>query len=240
MMFQILSTEELNLLGKYDTPTICNIIELFDVRLRTEGYMDKRIKSCFPEMPPMVGYASTASFGCSSQKGDESYESLEQQVKSFNELPGPPIVVFEDIDDPIVGATFGEIMCTTYKTFGARGLITSGAGRDLAQVRAIGFPVFTNGTLCSHGYSQIPSINIPVHVGGLTINPGDLLHGDCNGVTTIPKEIAKDIAQICDQYVAAESIILDYLKSENATPKGLAEARKKCQQVLQKLVGKKK
>ncbi len=231
-----LTREELSLLAKHDTPTVCNVIELFGYRPRTEGYMDQRIRACFPEMPPMVGYASTATFRCSMPRGKESYGSLDQQAISFGELPGPPIVVFEDIDDPVVGATFGELMCASYKTFGAHGLITSGAGRDLDQVRKIGFPVFTNGTICSHGYSQIPSINIPVNVGGLTISPGDLIHGDCNGVTTIPKEIASEVAAICDGYVEAESIILNYLKSENPIPKGLAKAQKACSEALQKLV----
>ena len=231
-----LTREELSLLAKHDTPTVCNVIELFVYRPRTKGYMDQRIRACFPEMPPMVGYASTATFRCSMPRGKESYGSLDQQAISFGELPGPPIVVFEDIDNPVVGATFGELMCTSYKTFGAHGLITSGAGRDLDQVRKIGFPVFTNGTICSHGYSQIPSINIPVKVGGLTISPGDLIHGDCNGVTTIPKEIASEVAAICDGYVEAESIILNYLKSENPIPKGLAKAQKACSEALQKLV----
>ena len=49
-------------LAKYDTPTICNVIELFDIRPRNQGYMDSRVQSCFPEMDPMVGFATTASF----------------------------------------------------------------------------------------------------------------------------------------------------------------------------------
>ena len=53
---------DLELLRRYDTPTICNVVELFDVRPRTAGYMDGRILACFPKMPPMVGYASTATF----------------------------------------------------------------------------------------------------------------------------------------------------------------------------------
>jgi len=47
-----LSQEDLDLLRKYDTPTICNVIEIFEVRPRNAGYMDNRIKACFPEMPP--------------------------------------------------------------------------------------------------------------------------------------------------------------------------------------------
>ena len=57
-----LSQADLDLLRKYDTPTICNVIEVFGVRPQTDGYMDARIRCCFPEMPPMVGYASTATF----------------------------------------------------------------------------------------------------------------------------------------------------------------------------------
>ena len=69
------------------------------------------------------------------------------------------------------------------RAFGAVGLITSGAARDLDQVRRLAFSVFSNGAICSHGYSHIVSIQTPVRVGGLAVNPGDLLHGDANGVT---------------------------------------------------------
>ena len=227
-----LSSEELVILKQYDTPTVSNVIELFQIRSRTEGYMDRRIKARFPEMPPMVGYASTATFRCATPKGPDSYGSLEKQVDAFKELPGPPIVVFEDLDNPLVGATFGEIMCSTYKAFGAQGLITSGAGRDLDQVRALGFPVFTEAVLCSHGYSQIPSIHHPVNVGGLLIKPGDLLHGDLNGVVLIPHEIAKEVVQACEIFVKAESVILTYLKGDNITSKGLSEAQAECTRLL--------
>ncbi|MDA0196103.1 MAG: RraA family protein [Bacteroidetes bacterium] len=230
-----LTKEELTELARYDTPTVCNVIELFNFRPRTEGYMDQRIKACFPEIPPIVGYASTATFRCSTPRGKESYSSLEQQALSFQELPGPPIIVFEDLDDPVVGATFGEIMCTSYQTFGAQGLITSGAGRDMLQIQAMGFPVFTNGINCSHGYSQIPSINIPVTVGGLPVSPGDLLHADCNGVTNIPHEIASDVASICGEFIGAENIILDYLNGKNPTPKGLSEAQRESVEVIKRL-----
>src|SRR5260370_13195644 len=96
-------------------------------------------------------------------------------------------------------------MCTTYKTFGAAGLITSGAGRDLDQVEVLNFPCFTSGTVCAHGYCHIPSSNVPVHVGGVTIYPGDLLHGDRNGVTTIPLEVAAATAPSCPEALAAEA-----------------------------------
>lgn len=218
---------DLSRLIQFDTPTICNTIELFEVRPRNLGYMDGRIRACFPEMAPIAGYAATATMRCDAPKRDgDVYSSLDEQVSRFAELPGTPIVVYQDLDDPCIAATFGEIMCSTYQAFGAAGLITSGAARDLDQVRRIGFPAFSNGAICSHGYSHIVDIHRAVRVGGVTIQPGELLHADANGVTTIPMSIASEIADAAAEYVKAEAIVLDYLKAGKPDPKAFGEARK--------------
>jgi regulator of RNase E activity RraA len=223
------SAADLELLRRYDTPTVCNVIELFDIRPRHLGYMDGRIQACYPKLPPMVGYASTATFRSSAPpRSGGAYGSFDQQIASFAELPGPAVVVFQDLDDPSAAATFGEIMCTTYKTFGAVGLITSGTGRDLDQVEALNFPCFTSGTVCAHGYCHFPTVNVAVRVGGVVIHPGDLLHGDRNGVTTIPNEIASAVAQACAEFVAAEAVVLDHLKTGKATVKTFMAARQEC------------
>jgi regulator of RNase E activity RraA len=117
-------------------------------------------------------------------------------------------------------------MCTTYKTFGAVGLITNGPGRDLDQVHAIQFPVFTDGAACAHGYIRMFDFHIPVQVGGAAIFPDDLLHGDVNGVTTIPNDIASELADIGDEFVAAEKVILDTLSQPGVTIAQLTEARR--------------
>ena len=231
-----IGSETLEKLRTFDTPTICNIIEVFDVRPRNTGYMDAHIVAAFPEMPPMIGFAATATFRSSAPpRSGDVYSSLDKQVERFGELSGPAIVVFQDVDSPCVAATFGEIMCTTYQAFGAAGLVTSGAGRDLVQVRKIGFPVFTNGTICSHGYSSIPQIHIPVHVGGIAIYPDDLIHGDCNGVTTIPKDIAGQVADIGDAYVAAETLIVDAMRESPHNLKLLRERQAESKAAMEKL-----
>ena len=231
-----LSDADLELLRENDSPTICNVIEVFNCRSQIEGYMDARISACFPEMPPMVGYATTATFrsGDCPRDGD-IYTALDDQINRFSGFPQPVVVVFQDLDDPAVAATFGEVMTTCYKSFGAAGLITSGAARDLDQVREIGFPCFSNGVIASHGYPHVVDINIPVRVGGLTIHPGDLIHGDCNGVTTIPHEIASVVAESCKDFAAAEEVVLNYAKGPNPTVEGLSEARKKAGEMIRTL-----
>lgn len=232
-----LAQSVLDKLAKYDTPTICNVIELFDVLPRNRGYMDGRIKCNFPELPPMVGYAATAAFRSDAPPvGGDAYGSMDKQVEQFAKLPGPAVVVFQDIDSPSISATFGEVMCSTYQAFGSTGLITSGTGRDLEQVRALKYPVFTDGTICSHGYCHILHIGLPVHVGGLTVLTGDLLHGDANGVTKVPTNIAAAIADITEEFINAEKIVLDYVRGSGPkSAAGLGAARKEFSAVVAKL-----
>jgi regulator of RNase E activity RraA len=208
-----ISQSTLDALAKFDTPTICNVIELFDVRPRNRGYMDARVKSNFPEFPPVVGFACTASFRSDAPPvGGDAYGSIGAQLDQFAKLPGPAFVVFQDLDDPPAAAVFGEVMCSTYKGFGSVGLVTNGAGRDLEQVRALKYPVFTGSTICSHGYCHLLHLGLPVRVGGLMVNQGDLLHGDANGVTSIPIDIASEVADVSEEFLAAEEIVMSYVK----------------------------
>src|SRR5437762_13585533 len=209
-----LSKDTLAKLAKYDTPTICNVIELFDIRPRNRGYMDARVKCNFPEFSPIVGYACTAAFRSDAPPaGGDAYGSIQTQLEQFSKLPGPAIVVFQNLDDPPAAAVFGEVMCSTYKAFGSVGPVTNGAGRALEQVRALKYPVFTGSTICSHGYCHMLHLGLPVRVGSLMVNQGDLLHADANGVTNIPLEIASEVADAAGEFLAAEEIVMSYVKS---------------------------
>ena len=161
----------------------------------------------------MVGFACTASFRSDAPPaGGDAYGSIGAQIEQFATLPGPPVVVFQDLDDPPAAAVFGEVMCSTYQAFGSAGLVTNGAGRDLEQVRALKYPVFTGSTICSHGYCHMLHLGLPVRVGGLMVNQGDLLHGDANGVTNIPLEIAAEVADVAGEFLAAEELVMNYVK----------------------------
>lgn len=235
-MAATVAPEVIEALRKFDTPTVCNVIELFECRPRNTGYTDDRITACYPALPPMVGFATTATFRAGAPpKGGDTYIGLGGQIEKIAAMSGPKVVVFQDLDDPPVAATFGEIMCTTYKAFGCVGLITSGSGRDLDQVEPLKFPCFTSGTMPSHGYTQIVELEVPVRVGGVWINPGDLLHGDRNGVTTIPIELAALTAEGCAGFMDAESVVLEYLRKGNATAAGFTAARDECKRRMNEL-----
>ena len=91
-------------------------------------------------------------------------------------------------------------------------------------MRRLGFPAFSDGTICSHGYSHIVDLHTPVRVGGLEVHPGDLLHADTNGVVAIPLAIAGEIADAAAEFVKAEAGLLEYLTGDVA-PTTFQQAR---------------
>jgi len=220
------SPDTLRKLASIDTPTVCNVIELFGVRPPTEGYMDQRIRAAFPDLPPMVGFAATASFRSDAPSdGSAGYTSLDRHVEHLAELPRPSVVVIQNLDDPPVAAGFSDVFCSTYRAFGSSGFVTSGAGRDLAAVHDLAYPVFFASTICAHGYPNLMYLGDPVRVGGLTVHEGDLLHGDADGVTSIPPWIASEVADAATEYVAAERLVIDYAQGTmDPTVAGYREA----------------
>ena len=221
-----------DILRRFDTPTVANAIELFDARPRAEGYLDGSIRALFPRLPPIVGFATTATFRSAepAREGDV-YAGFPDQIERFlAEVEPPRIVVFQDLDPVPAGATFGEVMCSAYKAFGCAGLITSGAARDLEQVERIAFPCFASSVVASHANCRLIDVNVPVSVGGVEIRPGDVLHADANGVTTIPRDLVGEIALASERFVEAETEVIEYLRGAAPTVDGLRAAQSRCRE----------
>jgi regulator of RNase E activity RraA len=229
----------LETLQKYDSATICNVIELFGVRPSTAGYMTCAIRAVYPDLPPIVGYATTATFRSAyPAPHDRTYFQVPDHVGRMQEFPEPRIAVVQDLDDPPAAATLGEVMCRLYRRFGCCGIITSGAARDIQQVRALNFPVFASSIIVSHGHSRFEEIHVPVHIHGVTVRPGDLLHADVNGVVSVPHEIAEHVAEACEEYLAIEKMVIDYLERDDATPQGYRMAEQDAEELIQRLSAK--
>jgi len=233
---EILSPAQLAKLQKVDSPTIANVIELFDFRSYVAGYSNLTLKAIYPKLPPAVGYAVTATFRAAypAESGD-SYGGMPQLIAEAMATPAPRMVVFQDLDDPPRAATYGEIMVTTFQKFGFSGLITSGAARDIEQVDRLRFPCWASSIIVSHGYCRFPDVNVDVTVGGLQVRPGDLLHADANGIVNIPHAIAAAVAELCEPYMQAEEIILQYLRSSQPTVAGYGGAVQKSKRRMAEL-----
>jgi len=214
--------EVLAALRRYDTPTLSNAIETFDVRPRDEGFASMEIRCMFPDLGVMVGYAATATIRARA-RGTSNEAALWTHVRS---LPAPRVVVVQDLDDPPGhGAMWGEVQSNIFRALGCQGAITNGCVRDLAEVHEVGFRLFARGPGVSHAYVHVVSAGDPVTVGGLTVHPGDLVHADQHGVLLIPAEIASELPAAAERVIEREQAFLRWVRSSEFDPDRLAEMR---------------
>lgn len=214
----------LEALRRYDSPTLANAIETFDIRPRDEGFAGMDVRCMFPELGVMVGYAATATIRARGRGQDVDHSSsLWALVRS---LQSPRLVVIQDLDDPPAhGAFWGEVQSTIYQALGCAGTVTDGCVRDLKEVREMGFHFFARGAGVSHAYVHLESVGEPVRVGGLVVSPGDLLHGDQHGVLLIPREISADLPEAAARIVDREQAFIRWVRSPQFDPDQLAERR---------------
>ncbi len=216
-----LRREELEALRQIPTPTICNALETFSVRPRNKGFMDGTIVCRFPELGPVVGYAVTAKIRAS-RPATEQQLSHEEAWAEFEKVPQPWVVVIEDLDHPTpVGSYWGEVNAAVYKALGAVGAVTNGGVRDLTEARSLGFHFFSSCILVSHAHVHLVEVGCPVSVGGLSVRPGNLLHGDGHGVTSIPLEVARELPRAAREIAEAERRLIEYASSPECIREGL-------------------
>lgn len=217
----------LEALARYDSPTLANAIETFDIRSRDVGFADNRIRCMFPELGRMVGYAATATIVARGNPGSNwagaSNDALYTHVRA---IEAPRIVVVKDLDDPPShGSFWGEVHATIFQALGCVGAVTDGSVRDLDEARGMGFRFFAAGPSVSHAYVRLETVGESVQLGGLTIAPGDLLHADQHGVLSIPREIAAELPAAADRVIEREQGLLRWVRSDEFDPDLLAEMR---------------
>ena len=219
-----LNSDQLAALRAWPSPAVANAIETFDIRSRAYGFMTPDILCRFPDMEPIVGYAATCKIRASIPPGDDpETQSAPDWWAHIESIPEPRIIVIQDLDQPPIGSFWGEVNGNIHKALGGIGLITDGGVRDLDEVEELGFQFFSREILVSHAYVHIVEIGQPVTVGGLTVSPGDLLHGDKHGVVQIPHDIAPRVADAAQAVEDRERVIINYAKSADFTREGLLQ-----------------
>jgi len=224
-----LSPKVIEELRSFSTCVIASSIEKFDVRLRNIGFADSRIKCVFPDLPPVVGFAATARMRSSTPPmvGGSYYDRTDWWDHILS-IPGPRIVVLEDVDNPPgLGAFIGEVHAAILHALGCLAVVTNGAVRDLPEVRNQGLQLFAGNIAVSHAYAHVFEFGGVVQVGKLKIHPGDLLHGDLHGVNQVPIEIAEKIPQTAREILHARRHLVDLCRSDRFNREALrAEIRK--------------
>ena len=118
--------------------------------------------------------------------------------------PGDVIVV--DGKGDLSSALMGEIMSQQCVALGIAAVVIDGAVRDSEAIRELGFPMYAAGLNPNGPTKFVPGrLNHPISIGGVTVNPGDLVVGDADGVTVIERAKAAAMLPLAADKVAAET-----------------------------------
>jgi regulator of RNase E activity RraA len=224
----VIDMDLLEKLKKYDTPTICNALEIVDPARRLTGFTVKPLVCPFPTLPPIVGYAKTATCRSTHAHEFDGKQAREQRIAYYEYIaskPAPGVVVIQDLDGAEVGfgAFWGEVMSTVHKGLGCLGVVTDGSIRDIDQW-APGFQALAGSIVPSHAHVHLAGFGQEVRVAGMLVRSGDIVHADRHGAVTIPEAMAAKIPAACDLLTRKEAVILDMARAPGFNMAKLREA----------------
>lgn len=186
---QPLSPSELLRLQRWNTPTIYNGWEQITTHnASADAFNIEEVHDFMPQMGPMVGWAVTVviepSNGDHLAMAGENWAAYRRYVAS---LPGPKIVVVQDLDKPrTVGAFWGEVNSNIHRAIGCVGTIIDGGIRDLDEMNNAGFKALARRMCVAHAFSMPLRWNCTVEVFGRQVQPGQLIHADKHGFLAVP------------------------------------------------------
>ena len=199
-----------------DTPTICNALEVVAPERRGYGYTVEPLVCTKPGLPPMVGYARTASIRAahpSDVRGKAARDLSDSYYAYIDAGPKPAIILIQDLDGPLrgYGAFWGEVNSNIHKGLGCLGLVTDGSVRDIPD-NAEGFQMLANRIGPSHAYVHVVDFGGGITVAGMRVVDGDLIHADQHGAVVIPKAVADKVADAAAKIQRTERVIINAAK----------------------------
>ena len=214
---------DLDILKQWDTPTICNGLEITNPERRAIGFTTSPFVVLDPSAPPIVGLARTGTIRAKEPPRSKTAD----RVAWYNYAAAtdfPTIVVLQDLDDQKgYGAFWGEVQSTVHKALGAIGCVTDGCYRDI-DAWAPGFQMLGGMINPSHAHVHMVDFGQPVNVHGMNAAHDDVIHADRHGAVVIPADAVRKLPAAVDLLTRREKVILDICRDPAFTPAKLADA----------------
>lgn len=221
---------DLSTLSQWDTPTICNALELLVPERRALGFTVEPMVALHPDAAPIVGLARTGTVRAKEPpRGNVATRAAWYEYVAKASLP--TVVVIQDLDDrPGYGAFWGEVHTTLHRRLGALGCVTNGSFRDLAA-SAKDFQLIGGRVGPSHAHIHIVDFGGSVNVFGMQAAHDDVIHADVHGAVVIPADCVKRLPAAIDVVARREKVILDLCKSPDFSVDALKAALAKAAEI---------
>ena len=195
-----------------------NIADAIEEATGARGWMSADMKPIFDSR--VVGRAATVVLRPVLKNDARKYPNLTLEL--LDQAPAGSVLVFV-MQDGIDIAAMGNLMGTTAKVRGLAGAVIDGAVRDVAELRRIGFPVWSRriSPATSVGRMVGAEKQVPVKCGDILVNPGDYIVGDTDGVVVVPAAAAERVIELLKQYDDKESKMIPIIEKEKSMLKAL-------------------
>ena len=205
---------DLEALQAFDTPTVCNALEVVAPDRRAFGFNRRPLIAPFPSSRPVVAFARTATIR--SREPDPRDDAGKRTLAYYEHVaaePMPSIAVIQDLDGPDIGlgAFWGEVNSNVHKGLGCAGVITDGAVRDL-DMWAADFFVLAGSIMPSHVNVHVVDVGTVVSVAGMVVAPNDVIHADRHGAVVIPAEVVKLVPPAAALIARREAVLIEASK----------------------------
>lgn len=215
--------EDLNRLAQWDTPTICNAVEMLAPERRTMGFTTQPVVPLYPKMPPIVGLARTGTI----RAREIPRTKLTPRADWYSYVAAsdlPTIVIVQDVDThPGFGAYWGEVHTAIHRRLGALGCVTNGSFRDLAMCDPA-FQILGGCVGTSNAYVHLVDFGNPVDVLGMHVCHDDVIHADLHGAVIVPSDCVRAVPDAVDLLLRREKFVLDLVRGPDFTLERLQDA----------------
>ncbi len=224
------SLASLQALTAWDTPTICNALEVVAPTRRNYGFTRRPVVAAFPEMKPVVAFARTALIRSREAHPRDRESATKIRLGYYEhiaEQPLPSIAVLQDIDGPDAGfgAFWGEVQTHVHAGLGCAGVITDGSVRDL-DAMAPDFMVLAGSIMPSHAHVHLVEFGGTVSVFGMVVSANDVIHCDRHGAVVVPHDVVDKIPAAVDLLTRREAVIIGASKQPGFSIERLRQAFK--------------
>jgi len=208
-----ITAADLERLTEWDTPTICNGLEVTNPERRALGFTTGEMVCAFPDLKPICGFARTATIRAMAPAKRSAAENVAARQTYYDYVanggPAPAITVIQDLDsEPGFGAFWGEVNTAIHKGLGALGVVTDGSIRDL-DACAPGFQLVARKVGPSHAHVHVVDHGGQVNIFGMIVNDGDVIHADRHGAVVVPADAVKKLPDAIDLLTRREAVILE-------------------------------
>ena len=221
---------DLKILERWDTPTICNGLELVAPERRAIGFTVEPMVAADRKLPPIVGLARTGLIRAKEPpRGPIPPREDWYDYVAAQDLP--TIGAIQDIDDrPGYGAFWGEVQSTVHLALGVKGCVTNGSFRDVDML-APGFQIIGGRIGPSHAHVHMVQMRCEVNLFGMLVQHDDVVHADYHGAVVIPADAVRKLPDAIDLISRREKVILDMARADGFTSAKMRDALKRAGEI---------